>query len=949
MAGADSAITCTYTNTPIVRTLKLVKTWAVGSVAGNAVTITTTGGANAASVSSSATALGNTTSGTAVNVLAGDVITLPVETFSTGLQANYSTSIACTGNATALTGSSQPQTLTVAGADSAITCTYTNTLAPKKIDVAKAAGVVTQVSALSFQVPYTIVVKNTDAATQATNVQISDNLSTTFAAGSPVIAISTPAQSSLPCTINSSTYNGTSNPNLLAGTNSLAAGASCTITFTARVTYPNAAAIPVTPQNNTATAGVYASAPGAGGVPTGAPLASDNSSNGSTPVAGDTPGATPVSFVPQKIDVVKAVGVPKQIAPKIFEVSYSLVVANVCKSTPLTCASTSTVFNVQVNDNLSNTFPTASSIAVSNYAVTSGASGAICTPAAVPYKGTAAASALLSGVNDLAGGQSCIITFKATVDFGAAAVPTAAQGNLAYASGVGSDTTVNPGYSYSTTGVPVSPAGSTTTDTSTSAPATSGAPGTLPATPVPPTIAGADSDSGLATAVVFAIQDDGVLSVRKSTVTKIATSGDVVEYSVTVTNSSSSPVKTKVTDTPPTGFEFVPGSAKVNGIAGGAPIQNGAELIFDIGNVPANSSVELRYQMKLGDNVVGGDASNCVGANGTNTLTGTDKESAKSCASVIVQTGLFLEKRANVTNAELGDSIEYSLRVKSVGGRTNNVTIADSLPLGFKLIEGTVRVIRASGLSVMVNPAGSPGPALNFIVGSVANKEVVEIRYRVRLGIGSDLGDGINRAQAKAPFATSSLVASAKVLVTRGAFTREACVVGKVYLDCNQNGGADKGERNGMQDKGELGIPGVRLYMEDGTNITTDENGQYSICGIRAITHVMQVDTTTMPLGSVMGITSNRNLGDGVSLMMNIKAGELYRADFNESSCTPAIMEEVEQRRLKGVTGVVPVSDAHKAPPAAKVFDSKLQELTLPPICETNPASSVCATAGGAK
>jgi uncharacterized repeat protein (TIGR01451 family) len=819
---------------------------------------------------------------------------------------------------------------------------------PQKIDAAKAAGAAVQVSALAFDVPYSIVVKNTGTVI-ATNVQIRDNLVSAFASPA-VVTLSTAATVSAgSCTINSSTYNGISNPNLLTGTNSLAAGVSCTITFTARVTYPNAGAIPTTPQNNTATVGVYASAPDAGGVPTGVPLASDNSSNGSTPSAGDTPSATPVSFVPQKIDTVKAVGVPKQIAPKIFEVSYSIVVANVCKSAPATCASTPTVFNVQVNDNLSNTFPTASSISISNYAVVSGANSAVCTPAAVPYKGTAVASALLSGVNDLAGGQSCIITFKATVDFGTSTVPTAAQGNLAYASGVGSDITVNPGYTYSTTGLPVAPAVSTTTDTSTSAPATSGAPGTLPATPVPPTIAGADSDSGLATAVVFAIQDDGALSIRKSTVTKVATAGDVVEYSVIVSNSSSSPVRTKVTDTPPTGFEFVSGSARLNGAGSGAPIQNGAELIFDIGAVSANSSVELRYQMKLGDSVVGGDASNCVGANGTNTLTGTDKESGKSCASVIVQTGLFLEKRANVTNAELGDSVEYSLRVKSVGGRTNNVTISDSLPLGFKLIEGTVRVIRTSGLSVMANPAGSPGPALTFNVGSVANKEIVEIRYRVRLGIGSDLGDGINRAQAKAPFATSSLVASAKVLVTRGVFTREACVAGKVFVDCNQNGGADNGERNGIQDKGELGIPGVRLYMEDGTNITTDENGQYSICGIRAITHVMQVDTTTMPSGSVMGITSNRNLGDGVSLMMNIKAGELYRADFNESSCTPAIMKEVEQRRLKGVNRVAPVSDAQKAPPVAKVFDSKLQELTIPPICETNPASSACSAAGGAK
>jgi uncharacterized repeat protein (TIGR01451 family) len=674
-----------------------------------------------------------------------------------------------------------------------------------------------------------------------------------------------------------------------------------------------------------------------------------NDINGGTTTGGNNTVNGLITTIIPAIDVVKAVGVPKQVGPKVFEVSYSIVVANVCASAPVGCSGTATAYNVQVNDNLKPTFPTAVSITVSNYAVASGANGATCTASATSFQGTASASALFSGVNDLAAGQSCVATFKVTVDFGAGTIPAISQNNLAYASAVASDAVANAGYTYLEAGVPIPPANAVAKDISTTAPPTSGAPGTLPGTPLPPTTVGGDSALGIPTGVVFTIQDDGALSIRKSTVAKVATSGDVIEYSVLVSNSSTSPVKTKVTDTPPTGFEFVSGSAKVNGVAGGAPIQNGAELIFEIGNVPANSSVELRYQMKLGDNVVGGDASNCVGANGTNTLTGTDKESGKSCASVIVQTGLFLEKRANVTNAELGDSIEYSLRVKSVGGRTNNVTIADSLPLGFKLIEGTVRVIRTNGLSVMANPVGSPGPALTFNVGSVANKEIVEIRYRVRLGIGSDLGDGINRAQAKAPFATSSLVASAKVLVTRGVFTREACVAGKVYIDCNQNGGADKGERNGMQDKGEPGIPGVRLYMEDGTNITTDENGQYSICGIRAITHVMQVDTTTMPVGSVMGITSNRNLGDGVSLMMNIKAGELYRADFNESSCTPAILKEVEQRRLKGVTSAIPVSGAQKAAPAPQVFDSKAQELTLPPICETNPTASVCTTAGSAK
>jgi large repetitive protein len=346
-------------------------------------------------------------------------------------------------------------------------------------------------------------------------------------------------------------------------------------------------------------------------------------------------------------------------------------------------------------------------------------------------------------------------------------------------------------------------------------------------------------------------------------------------------------------------------------------------LVFDVGTIPANSSIVLTYKMKLGDAVEAGDAKNCVAASGVNTVTNGDKESGQACATVVIKTGLFLEKRVNVTKAELGDSVEYSLRVKSVGGTTKNVTISDNLPLGFKLIAGTVKVVRAGVTSSMADPAGSPGPALTFNVGTVANKEVVEIRYRVRLGIGSDIGDGINKAQAKAPFATSSLVATAKVTVTRGVFTREACIAGKVFMDCNQNK---------VQDKGELAIPGVRLYMEDGTNITTDENGQYSICGVRAISHVMVVDITTMPIGSRMGITSNKNLGSGETMLLNIKAGELYRADFIESSCFPKILDQVEQRR-KNSAGVVnvPLVQTGQDKPGI-VFDAKEQELLAPAL-----------------
>ena len=61
-----------------------------------------------------------------------------------------------------------------------------------------------------------------------------------------------------------------------------------------------------------------------------------------------------------------------------------------------------------------------------------------------------------------------------------------------------------------------------------------------------------------------------------------------------------------------------------------------------------------------------------------------------------------------------------------------------------------------------------------------------------------------------------------KVKVRLGVFTKEGCVFGKVYMDCSGNN---------QQDEGEVGVPGVVLVMQDGTSITTDVNGQYSLCG----------------------------------------------------------------------------------------------------------------------
>ncbi|MCB1823238.1 MAG: hypothetical protein KDJ54_01035 [Candidatus Competibacteraceae bacterium] len=121
LVGADE-VGCKFTNE--TRRLTLRKTWVNGRI-GDAITVTTTGGSANATVTSTSTG-NNTTTGTTVNVNTGN-ITLPAETFTTGSQSNYATTVSCTGNATPLAGSTLPQTLTIGATDTNVVCTYTNT------------------------------------------------------------------------------------------------------------------------------------------------------------------------------------------------------------------------------------------------------------------------------------------------------------------------------------------------------------------------------------------------------------------------------------------------------------------------------------------------------------------------------------------------------------------------------------------------------------------------------------------------------------------------------------------------------------------------------------------------------------------------------------------------------------------------------------------------------
>jgi uncharacterized repeat protein (TIGR01451 family) len=262
---------------------------------------------------------------------------------------------------------------------------------------------------------------------------------------------------------------------------------------------------------------------------------------------------------------------------------------------------------------------------------------------------------------------------------------------------------------------------------------------------------------------------------------------------------------------------------------------------------------------------------------------------------------LFITKQVSKPKAELGDTVKYTVRVRYAGGAVNlpTLTVVDTMPAGFKLIPETSYVsVPATAPAVQLPAsriAGAPGAVVTYDIplpaGGFAIGAEIELTYRVRIAVGSMQGDGINRAQARSIGVVRSNTAQAKVIVEPGVFTNDACVAGKVFVDCNNNH---------IQDAEELGVPGVRLYIEDGTYFITDSEGKYSYCGISPKSHVIGVDMLTMPRGSRMTTTTNRNLGDGNSIFLDTKNGQLLRGDFAEGSCSNTVLEQVKRRRTQG-------------------------------------------------
>jgi uncharacterized repeat protein (TIGR01451 family) len=351
--------------------------------------------------------------------------------------------------------------------------------------------------------------------------------------------------------------------------------------------------------------------------------------------------------------------------------------------------------------------------------------------------------------------------------------------------------------------------------------------------------------------------------------------GTVATYTLVVSNVGPTPTigPIVVTDTLPAGLTFESAGGP------GWNCANAGQVVtcqYDaVGFAPgASTTITLRVQVAL-------DAPATI-INRAHVSTPSDTEDtgnnvSTDSATVSRVSPITIEKVASKADAEIGDVVDYTVLVANRGSvMVTDVTVTDVLPKGFSYQRGTARV----DLIPIADPAGAPGPTLTFAIGDLGPNSQVRLSYRVKVGAGATLGDGANRAKAKSGTGLESGEAVAVVRVRGGVFTDRGIIVGKVFLECDCDSTRRESRyRSGLR-RDSLGVPGVRLFLEDGSSVVTDFEGNYNFVGLVSGLHVVKVDPTTLPRGARLTVLDSRNAGDSSSRFVDLKYGELHKADF---------------------------------------------------------------------
>ncbi len=230
---------------------------------------------------------------------------------------------------------------------------------------------------------------------------------------------------------------------------------------------------------------------------------------------------------------------------------------------------------------------------------------------------------------------------------------------------------------------------------------------------------------------------------------------------------------------------------------------------------------------------------------------------------------ISITKTTPLLNVTRGQLVPYTITIGSLlGASPQGVQVVDRYPAGFRYIKGSARLN-----GVPTEPTVTAGQlAWSGLSFDPDDHPTITLLLAVGAGVGE--GEFTNRAQVFQGVTGQPMSGEATATVRVVPDQTFDCtdVFGKVFDDVN---------RNGRQDSGEKGLPGVRVVTAQGLAAKTDQYGRFHItCAIvpneiRGSNFVLKLDDRTLPSGFRMSTD-----------LMQIKhatAGKALKFDFGAS------------------------------------------------------------------
>jgi uncharacterized repeat protein (TIGR01451 family) len=230
---------------------------------------------------------------------------------------------------------------------------------------------------------------------------------------------------------------------------------------------------------------------------------------------------------------------------------------------------------------------------------------------------------------------------------------------------------------------------------------------------------------------------------------------------------------------------------------------------------------------------------------------------------------ISITKTTPLLNVTRGQLVPYTITIGTLlGASAQGVQVVDRFPAGFRYIKGSARL---NGV-----PTEPTVTASQLVWSGLSFDSDDHPTITLLLAVGAGVGEGefTNRAQVFQSVTGQPMSGEATATVRVIPDQTFDCtdVFGKVFDDVN---------RNGFQDAGEKGLPGVRVVTAQGLAAKTDQYGRFHItCAIvpneiRGSNFVLKLDDRTLPSGFRMSTD--------VMQIKHATAGKALKFDFGAS------------------------------------------------------------------